>query len=79
MHLLNDIIRQNIYDSFYGNKWDAIETNFNKTTCRKKLISNEYECFICEIKMSYIFPFYLELQAIDFDFIDTNISNFFWL
>ena len=74
-----DIIRQNIYDSFYGNKWDAIETNFNKTTCRKKLMSNEYECFICEIKMSYIFPFYLELQAIDFDVIDTNISNFFWL
>ena len=40
-------------------------------------MSNEYECFICEIKMSYIFPFYLELQAIDFDVIDTNISNFF--
>ena len=74
-----DIIRQNIYDSFSRNNSDIIQVNFNKTTCRKKLISNKYECFICEIKMSYIFPLYLELKKINEDIVDTNISKFFWL
>ena len=74
-----DAIRKSIYDSFGQNNLDAIQVNFNKTTCRKKLISNEYECFICEIKMSYIFPLYLELKEINEDNVDTNRTKYFVL
>jgi len=74
-----DIIRQSINDSYYQDNSDIFQVKFNKTTCRKKLDSNEYECFICELRMSYIFPFYFELNEINEDIVDNNETKIFWL
>ena len=67
-----DLIRQNIYDSYFQENSGIIQVKFNKTTCRKKLIGNEYECFICELRMSYIFPLYIELNEINEDIVDND-------
>ena len=62
----------------YGRESDDIfefEVDFNKTTCRKKLISNEYECFLCEFRMSMIMPFIFTMNDINEDVVDTNVTR----
>ena len=45
---------------------------FNKTTCRKKISNNEYECFIEEFKISVTMPFTLRINEINENIVDTN-------
>ena len=48
---------------------------FNKTTCRKQLISNDYECFVDEAELSVV-PLVLKRNIINDDIVETNnISN----
>ena len=47
---------------------------FNKTNCRKKLFSNDYECYTDESEMSII-PLVLKANELNDDYIDTsNVS-----
>ena len=54
---------------------DFLSEKFNKTTCRKKIYVNEYECLVDEFKINMITPFKLELNEINEDIIDTDITN----
>ena len=55
-----------------GNKDNSVSIfQFNKTDCRKKLISNDYECYTDEAEMSII-PLVLKANILDEDYIDTN-------
>ena len=72
-----NLIREIIYNSYSKNYSDGVQVKFNKTTCRKKIISNEYECFFCEFRMSFIYPLYISLKKINDDSVDTNITKIF--
>ena len=48
------------------------QVNFKKTICRKKLISNEYECIKTEFKMSMIMPYSITINVINEDIVDIN-------
>ena len=45
---------------------------YNKTTCRKKIVSNEYECFIDEFKMSFTNYFTIKIDEKDENFFGIN-------
>ena len=55
-----------------GNRENPISKfKFNKTTCRKKLTSNNYECFIDEADMNII-PLVLKINKLNDDIVYTN-------
>ena len=55
-----------------GNRENPVSIfQFNKTDCRKKLISNDYECYTDEAEMSII-PLVLKANLLDEDYIDTK-------
>lgn len=44
---------------------------FNRTTCRKELIGNNYECYSDEVEMNLI-PLILKLNKVNENFVETN-------
>ena len=60
----------------YRDEERKAEGKFNITTCRKKIINNEYECFLDEIKISVIMPFILKVHEINDDIVDTNKTRY---
>ena len=64
------------YKTIINNIFNSLLTNtqkitFNQTSCRKKLISNKYECFKDEVEMN-IFGVSLNLNELNEDIVDIN-------
>ena len=64
------------YKTIINNIFNSLLTNtqkitFNQTSCRKKLISNKYECFQDEVEMN-IFGVSLNLNELNEDIVDIN-------
>ena len=67
------------YKTIVNNIFKSILTKnqkivFNQTSCRRKLISNKYECFKDEVEMN-VFQVALNLNEINEDIVDTNITK----
>ena len=67
-------IRVAIFDSlfFRTEEINEFQLTLNKTTCRKKLLANDYECFKGEFEMSIIIQFNIELSKINEDIVDID-------
>ena len=54
-----------------GDKKEIYPFNFNRTTCRKQLLANEYECITDESKM-VIMPLFINITKINEDFLEID-------
>ena len=52
-----------------------LSEKFNKTTCRKNINNNEYECLVDEFKINFKTPFKLIINETTEDIIDTNVEK----
>ena len=55
--------------------YGSVSEKFKKTTCRKKINNNKYECLVDEFKINIIIPFNITINEINEDIIDTNITK----
>ena len=52
---------------------EVIKTYYNKTICRKKIDTNEYECLQDKFKINFLYPFIFTANKTNEDIVDTNI------
>ena len=70
-----ELIRNMAFDASSDRENHVTIFQFNKTTCRKKLTANDFECFVDEAEMSVI-PFSMRINITNEDIVETyNKSN----
>ena len=66
-----EIIKRKTFNATDPYKTNTTIFQFNKTSCRKKLLNNDYECFTEEAEMNVI-PLFQKLNILNEDLVDTS-------
>ena len=65
------VLMDKIFDATKNTENQISTFQFNKTTCRKKIINNDYECFTDEAEMSVI-HLIMRMNKLDDDLVETK-------